>query len=309
MEDIKFKVKCKNVDGSIEQSDVELKPNGEYSAENTVEPSPTAGVADVKVDGNSVVENGTVNLVTKTAYDAETNKIATEADCGGGSASFEVLSQCTLEYDSVADETTITFPNKIVPLAFYFECIGDILYFDYTGGQLLDNVGNYYGDVILTGIYSGEGVKIILSGESYWTPSEDNLQFILFDGSSFIDSLNALNIYFPQNYPYLPKPWDSHISSTEGTGQIKFNSGDAVKIESCKLLWLDVEVEPSSDHIFQGYVSIRPYPEEPYFIGYSDITGNPTSIIFRKLQQGQIVIDECGSSIETPYIIHCVPIC
>ena len=40
-----------------------------------------SGVSDVKVDNTSVVdEEGNVNLVTKTAYNASTNKLATEGD-------------------------------------------------------------------------------------------------------------------------------------------------------------------------------------------------------------------------------------
>lgn len=42
------------------------------------------GVADLKINGNSVVdENGEVDLITGTAYDPNTNPIATVADAGG----------------------------------------------------------------------------------------------------------------------------------------------------------------------------------------------------------------------------------
>ena len=47
----------------------------------TDDPDP---VADVKVNGTSVVNNGEANLVTNTAYNASSNKIATMADISGG---------------------------------------------------------------------------------------------------------------------------------------------------------------------------------------------------------------------------------
>lgn len=70
------------------------------------------GVADLKVNGNSVVdENGEVNLITHTAYDADTNPIATIADASGHIYMHKVyLSYHNSPYTKV--KFTVYTPNK-----------------------------------------------------------------------------------------------------------------------------------------------------------------------------------------------------
>ena len=41
---------------------------------------PSVPVTDVQIDGSSVVSGGTANLITNTAYNASTNKLATMTD-------------------------------------------------------------------------------------------------------------------------------------------------------------------------------------------------------------------------------------
>lgn len=62
-------------------------PNGNtYNIKDTV----SGYMSDSQINGNSVVTNGVANLVTNTAYNASSNKIATMADISsaGGVTTF-----------------------------------------------------------------------------------------------------------------------------------------------------------------------------------------------------------------------------
>lgn len=54
--------------------------------------STSGGVSDVQVNGTSIVSSGTANIVTNTAYNASTNKIATMADVDVVTITYTVLS-------------------------------------------------------------------------------------------------------------------------------------------------------------------------------------------------------------------------
>ena len=54
--------------------------------------SASGGVSDVQVNGTSVVSSGTANIVTNTAYNASTNKIATMADVDAVTITYTLIS-------------------------------------------------------------------------------------------------------------------------------------------------------------------------------------------------------------------------
>ena len=68
-----------------------------------------SGVADIKVDGQSIVSDGQANIITKTAYHPETNRLATEADVqGGGSIDTLVLPITYAELKELRDNNELT---------------------------------------------------------------------------------------------------------------------------------------------------------------------------------------------------------
>lgn len=72
----------------------------------------TSTIADIKVDNTSVVDQtGNVNLVTKTAYNASTNKLATEADLGGGGSVY----MHKLTFTSNEDQHIIVYTSSSTP--------------------------------------------------------------------------------------------------------------------------------------------------------------------------------------------------
>lgn len=59
-------------------SKIKLPDGNTYNIKDTV----SGYMSDSQINGNSVVTNGVANLVTNTAYNASSNKIATMADIG-----------------------------------------------------------------------------------------------------------------------------------------------------------------------------------------------------------------------------------
>ena len=67
-----------------------------------------SAVSDVQVDGNSVIVSGVANILTNTAYDASTNKIATMSDIPSVPQAPNVVILTQAEYDALttyADNT------------------------------------------------------------------------------------------------------------------------------------------------------------------------------------------------------------
>ena len=58
----------------------------------TITSTATGGVTDVQVNNTSIVSSGTANIVTNTAYNASTNKIATMADVDTVTITYTVIS-------------------------------------------------------------------------------------------------------------------------------------------------------------------------------------------------------------------------
>lgn len=69
--------------------------------------SASGGVNDVQVNGTSVVSSGTANIVTNTAYNASTNKIATMADVDVVTITYTVISGTDYEMNI----STVAAPN------------------------------------------------------------------------------------------------------------------------------------------------------------------------------------------------------
>lgn len=85
-------------------------------------------VSDIKVDGQSIVNEGQANLATRSPYDPEQNPLATMEDVGGG-GSQEVLSNIK-DVTSEGRELLI-FPAGIYPLAYYSDDVSKTYYFNY----------------------------------------------------------------------------------------------------------------------------------------------------------------------------------
>lgn len=73
----------------------------------TITSTATGGVTDVQVNSTSIVSSGTANLVTNTAYNASTNKIATMADVDVMTITYSLISGTDYEMNI----STVLAPN------------------------------------------------------------------------------------------------------------------------------------------------------------------------------------------------------
>lgn len=79
----------------------------QFLANNGTWQTPVGGVTDVKVNNTSVLSSGVANLVTNTAYNASTNKIATMADVDVVTITYSLISGTDYEMNI----STVLAPN------------------------------------------------------------------------------------------------------------------------------------------------------------------------------------------------------
>jgi len=79
----------------------------QFLANNGTWQTPVGGVTDVQVNGTSVLSSGVANLVTNTAYNASTNKIATMADVDVMTITYSLISGTDYEMNI----STVLAPN------------------------------------------------------------------------------------------------------------------------------------------------------------------------------------------------------
>lgn len=128
---------------------------------------------------------------------------------GGGSASFEVLSQIEVSHDSEENVTFITFPKNIMPKVMYLEDTNSYLYFDYVNLSVYDGQGRevQYDDIQCT----NGSIVIPLSGYYSISPDYDYISYDVFDGYdnplrhtslqiNWYEVYNMQDIYATQDY-------------------------------------------------------------------------------------------------------------
>lgn len=79
----------------------------QFLANNGTWQTPAGGVTDVQVNGTSILSSGTANLVTNTAYNASTNKLATMADVDVMTITYSLISGTDYEMNI----STVLAPN------------------------------------------------------------------------------------------------------------------------------------------------------------------------------------------------------
>lgn len=79
----------------------------QFLANNGTWQTPVGGVTDVKVNNTSILSSGVANLVTNTAYNASTNKIATMADVDVMTITYSLISGTDYEMNI----STVLAPN------------------------------------------------------------------------------------------------------------------------------------------------------------------------------------------------------
>ena len=117
----------------------------------------------------------------------------------------EILSQIECVYDEDNDQTTITFPENVLPLCLYIfdEDTGtdDTWWFDYSNHLVYsDNDSDYSDDIDLS--FKNRRVVILFDGgEVGFDPSESTLTFAYFNTEEYF--LNTYKMYFPNPYNHL----------------------------------------------------------------------------------------------------------
>lgn len=152
----------------------------------------------------------------------------------------DVLSQITIEYDSEAEITIVSFPNYILPLKLIEEGEYGTLYFDYENEYVLDNTNSICGNISIT----NNKVELVFQGNIELEIT--SLTYCLFN-----DDEAKLNTY------YLFNPAKINYSTNEIlviVNQMALTDGDDfdVALSNFSFIASDVDLNdnPTMDDLF-----------------------------------------------------------
>jgi len=110
----------------------------------------------------------------------------------------DILSQIEVEYDEDSNSTSFTFPENILPLAFYVDSFGDTFYFDYSSSNVVGNNGYIYGSIELL---NNKIILVIDDSELFLTEGYDNLAYIISNATDNFPTINTIILS-----PYAQEP-------------------------------------------------------------------------------------------------------